>query len=81
MGIVEAAAPRATRGGGSGHAIRRLRSLSRALGSPRCPSKRLEKAVDTASPEGADRMSFIVGILLFVVIMGVLDSRLPWSRV
>lgn len=25
-------------------------------------------------------MSFIVGILLFVVVAGLLDARLPWPR-
>jgi hypothetical protein len=25
-------------------------------------------------------MSFILGILLFVVVIGVIDARLPWPR-
>ncbi len=25
-------------------------------------------------------MSFIVGLILFVVVLGVLDSRLPWPK-
>jgi hypothetical protein len=25
-------------------------------------------------------MSFLVGLLLFVVVVGILDARLPWPR-
>jgi hypothetical protein len=25
-------------------------------------------------------MSFIVGLLLFVVVVGILDAKLPWPR-
>lgn len=25
-------------------------------------------------------MSFILGIILFVVVLGILDSKLPWPR-
>jgi hypothetical protein len=25
-------------------------------------------------------MAFIVGVLLFVVVIGVIDARLPWPR-
>jgi hypothetical protein len=25
-------------------------------------------------------MSFILGLLLFVVVVGIIDAKLPWSR-
>jgi hypothetical protein len=39
----------------------------------------MNTVVETHQKEGA-RMSFFVGLLLFVVIVGRLDARLPWPR-
>jgi hypothetical protein len=48
----------------------------------RVPSKRrllwLDRHGGEADHGGA--MSFVLGVLLFVVVLGVLDARLPWPR-